>query len=93
MKICENENTVKLLESRESNERIIIVMELCAMDLSDLWKNHFNRRMPEVLAITVLKQLMKAFYSIHQNKILHRDIKLENIMIKIDKKDLESLKM
>ena len=66
-------------------------MELCDTNLSEILTERiiedvkgFNSK--EILEI--LKHLNKVFKAMKENKIIHRDLKLENILVKyIDKKN------
>ena len=87
MKICSlnNENSVKCYEYFNNEDNFTIIMELCDADLSkvlrhriDKYKKGFNSE--EILEI--LNQLNNAFKVMKENKIVHRDLKLENILIK-----------
>jgi len=40
-----------------------------------------NRRLPEVEAKKIFKQLIEGLNHLHQKNIVHRDIKLENILL------------
>ena len=83
MKECENKNSVKLYEYYDSEEQFIIVMELCDENLKD-----FCKRKKETFNINeiynLLIQLNNAFKIMKKNKIVHRDLKLENILIKYE---------
>ena len=84
MKICSenNINSVKCYEYFENDNFFVIIMELCDKNLAKLLlerkKNKFNK--DEILEI--MKQLNKTFKIMSERKILHRDLKLENILIK-----------
>ena len=92
MKICSlnNENSVKCYEYFNNEDNFTIIMELCDADLSkvlrhriDKYKKGFNSE--EILEI--LNQLNNAFKVMKENKIIHRDLKLENILIKYKDKE------
>ena len=87
MKICSlnNENSVKCYEYFNNEDNFTIIMELCDTNLSQVltdrilkYKKGFNSE--EILEI--LNQLNNAFKVMKENKIIHRDLKLENILIK-----------
>ena len=84
MKICSenNINSVKCYEYFENDNFFVIIMELCDKNLAKLLlerkKNKFNK--DEILEI--MKELNNTFKIMSERKILHRDLKLENILIK-----------
>ena len=87
MKICSlnNENSVKCYEYFNNKDNFIIIMELCDTNLSTVLtekveENGKGFNSEEILEI--LNQLNNAFKVMKENKIIHRDLKLENILIK-----------
>ena len=85
MKLCECENTVKFYEYYEDDDYFVIVMELCDTNLSDYLKKRDNFTLDEIFEI--FSNLNKAFKIMHEKNILHRDIKLENILLKFTNKE------
>jgi serine/threonine protein kinase len=81
MKKVECEHSIKLNEHFTIDEsKLSIVMELCDTDLSKL-----NRTFTEVEAKEILRQLNVAFEQMVKNNIIHRDIKLNNVLLKYNK--------
>ena len=86
MKIMEgqnkkNINTVKFYEHFHTEKEFVIVMELCDGNLTNLFKKKnecFN--IEEIY--NILTQLNNSFKLMNENKIIHRNLKLENILIK-----------
>ena len=85
MKICSKNNTngnsIKFYEYFDTKENLIIVMELCDTCLQSLLigrKNGFT----SVEVRNILKQLNNTFKIMKDNNIVHRDLKLVNILIK-----------
>jgi NUAK family SNF1-like kinase len=73
-------NVVKLYETFESNKHGIFVMELCCGgDLLNYVRK--RRRLKESVAKFIFKQIIEGIAHIHSKNILHRDIKLDNILI------------
>ena len=75
-------NIVAYHESFAEKNCFYIVMEYC--DASDLY-NKINRQrgklFPEQLILSYFVQICKALQFIHDRKILHRDIKSQNILL------------
>ncbi|CAD8171708.1 unnamed protein product [Paramecium octaurelia] len=92
LKKCNNENVIKLIESVELGKAQILVLEFCEMDLQKVRTDYYNNKIPEDIVIVILQQLMNGLYYLHQNKIIHRDLKLENIGVVFRKGDLNYLK-
>ncbi|CAI2366178.1 unnamed protein product [Moneuplotes crassus] len=73
-------NVVKLYETFESDKHIVVVMELCAGgDLLNYVRK--RRRLKETYAKYIFKQIIEGIAHVHSKGILHRDIKLDNILL------------
>ena len=78
----------KSIDTTESNYNelnydkfIFIQMELCKETLKCYLNNNefdFNKK------LSIIKQIIKGLIFIHQNKIIHRDLKLTNIFVSLD---------
>ena len=82
----ENKNTVKFYEYFETDDEFCIVMELCDTSLSDLLAKRNNPYNCQEI-FNILSQLNEAFKVMVSKKIVHRDLKLDNILVKFDKTD------
>jgi len=81
MKLCECENSIKFICDFESDNNLNIIMELCDKDLLCYL---YERKTPftiDEIRETFL-QLNNAFQKMRYNNILHRDLKLGNVLIK-----------
>ena len=76
-------NIVKILENYETKKHICIVMEyICAGDLLSYIKK--RSKLTEAVSKFIFRQIILALKYIHNHNIVHRDIKLDNILIDLD---------
>ena len=84
-KMLEYENSLHFYLYYEDEEYYIFVLELCDTDLSKLLKDRKELPVPkfdspEILCI--MESLNEPLKYMHNNDLIHRDIKSENILIK-----------
>jgi len=87
MKKCcnNNNNSVKCYEYFYNDDNFAIIMELCDKNLFQLLmekKKKDNRYFNSEEILEIMKQLNNTFKIMKEKKIIHRDLKLENILIK-----------
>jgi serine/threonine protein kinase len=71
---------VKLYETFETSRHIMLVMELCAGgDLLNFVRK--RKKLTEETAKVIFKQIIEGLGYIHSKNIIHRDIKLDNILL------------
>ena len=75
-----HESVVKLYETFQTGRHIVLVMELCAGgDLLNFVRK--RKKLDEDICRVLFKQIIEGIGYIHSKKILHRDIKLDNILL------------
>ena len=91
-------NIVRLEEVKQKNDFYYIVMEyINGGSLTDCLKSYqkkFGNSFPEEIVQYLMRQIVDAIKYIHNLKIIHRDLKLDNIMVNFDNDyDKNSLNM
>ena len=98
LKMLNHPNIVKLEEVKTDKNYYYIVMEyINGGELSDYLKKYksiHNKGFPEEVVQYLMRQIVDAVKYIHERGIIHRDLKLENIMVNFDsEKDKQELNM
>ena len=98
LRILNHPNIVKLEEIKMDENNYYIVMEyINGGELSDYLKKYIDKYgnpFSEEIVQYLMKQIISALIYIHDLNIIHRDLKLENIMVDFDnEKDKEELNM
>ena len=80
LKRARHKNIVRLYESFETEQHIVYVMEVCGGgDLLTYVRR--RRKLKEDLAKFVFRQLIQGISYVNSKRVLHRDIKLDNILL------------
>ena len=87
-KCCKNnQNSIKIYEKYNSDNEFAIVMELYDCNLKQKLDQNPSVFKPNEIK-KILTQLNNTFKIMVDNKIIHRDIKLENILVKNENSDI-----
>ncbi|KAI5167483.1 hypothetical protein NEIRO03_1974 [Nematocida sp. AWRm78] len=78
-------NIVKILETVETERQTLIVLERCKFSLSSVAK---TGNLPYKSILRIFRDILVGVQYLHANGIIHRDIKLGNVMIS-DANDLK----
>jgi len=79
MKMLDHPNIIKLFETFEDEATIELVMELCSG--GELFERVLEAgRFTEAQAATVMQQILRAVFYMHERGVCHRDIKPENFL-------------
>ena len=100
LKKINHPNIVRLIDLKKTKSHCYIVMEYCnGGDLSGCLKKYkeaYRRPFPEELVQYLMRQIVSGLNFLHSKKIIHRDLKLENILVTFnsenDKKSLNMMK-
>ena len=91
LKTLNHPNIAKFLDLKRTNNHYYIIMEYCnGGELQKALESHISRTgkpFSQEIVQYLMKQIISAFKYIHESKIIHRDIKLENILINYDNND------
>ena len=78
-------NIVKLVDVKKTKNHYYIIMEYCnggeLEGALEKYKEKYGKPFSEELVQYFMRQIIDAFKYIHANGVIHRDIKLENILL------------
>eukprot|EP00924_Labyrinthula_sp_SR-Ha-C_P014851 snap_masked-scaffold_9-processed-gene-0.8-mRNA-1 protein AED:0.40 eAED:0.40 QI:0/-1/0/1/-1/1/1/0/300 len=82
-------NIVPLLDVIMEERRLVMVLELMEMDLKIYMDNYVKGLtqsvgLPPNLVQSLARQLFKGLAHVHENKIMHRDLKPQNLLLNSD---------
>ena len=80
LKRIRHKNVVRLYETFETNKHVLFVIEMCSGgDLLNYVRK--RRRLKEDIAKYLFKQIIEGLQYCHAKSVVHRDIKLDNLLI------------
>jgi NIMA (never in mitosis gene a)-related kinase len=85
LRSLEHPHIVGFADSFQHEDQLCIAMELCADgDLAGLLQRQrqAQRRLPEVEVRSMMAQLASALAHVHAKKVLHRDLKASNVLVR-----------
>ena len=88
LKEIDHPNIIKLVDVKETTHFYYLVMELCnGGGLSDCLEDYQKKNkkpFPEETVQYLMRQIVDGINYLHKRNILHRDIKLDNILVNFD---------
>uniref|UniRef100_A0A8C5RW80 non-specific serine/threonine protein kinase n=1 Tax=Laticauda laticaudata TaxID=8630 RepID=A0A8C5RW80_LATLA len=81
---CDHPNIVKLLDAFYYENNLWILIEFCAGGAVDAVMLELERPLTEPQIRVVCRQTLEALHYLHENKIIHRDLKAGNILFTLD---------
>ncbi|KAK2824397.1 hypothetical protein Q5P01_021572 [Channa striata] len=81
---CNHQYIVKLLDAFYFEGKLWILIEFCAGGAVDAIMLELERPLTEPQIRVVCKQTLEALSYLHENKIIHRDLKAGNILLSLD---------
>ena len=83
-----HKNIIKLEDLKKTSNHYYVIMEYCnggtLTECLDKYKNIYHRPFTEEIVQHIMLQVVSAINYIHDLKIIHRDLKLDNILVKFD---------
>ena len=90
MKELKSENSVSLIDSIETNDSYYLVLELCLISLEQYIKKRGGPLSIEEIK-EILINLNESFKEMKNKNIIHRDLKLSNILLSISKSKTDKI--
>ena len=88
LKNISHPNIIKLIEIKDTPKYCYIVTEYCnggsLSNCLEKYQEKNNKAFPEEVVQYLMYQIVDAIKYLHKNEILHRDLKLDNILINYD---------
>jgi serine/threonine protein kinase len=82
MRKMDHENVIKLLTVLPGNDRsLMLVCECMEFNLSHLIKAQNTPGLPIGIVRNLAQQLLRGIVAVHQKRVLHRDLKPQNILL------------
>nr|XP_023698305.1 serine/threonine-protein kinase 10-like isoform X2 [Paramormyrops kingsleyae] len=81
---CDHHHIVKLLDAFYYDTKLWILIEFCAGGAVDAVMLELERPLTEPQIRVVCRQTLEALIYLHENKVIHRDLKAGNILLSLE---------
>ena len=81
LKELNQKNIVNLLDVIHTSKKLTLVFEYCDSDLKKIMDNLKGEKLPKETVKLYLYEMLQGIGYIHKHKILHRDLKPQNLLI------------
>ena len=89
-KLKEHANIIKFYDSILTEDGVELILEYCNGGSLEKYLQNYKKPFPPDIVRHIAKQILQGLDHLHKNGIIHRDIKLDNILLHFqDKNDLK----
>lgn len=82
LKKLNHANIVKLYETIDTPKQLFLIMELVkGRSLHSYMRSKPGKKLSETECMKIFKQIMEGIAYCHKNNVIHRDIKMENLLL------------
>ena len=84
-----HENLIKFINVEKTEKNVYLILEFCnggtLKEYQAYYRNKYNMELNEFYVQKIIRQFIKGLEYMHKNNTMHRDIKLDNLMLNFNK--------